>query len=212
LTLRADAYLNDVFINCPFDDAYAATFEALIFAVYACGFRPRSALELDDASQTRIDKLYGIIEQCRYGLHDLSRTEPDEENGLPRFNMPLELGIFLGAKRFGSDTQKQKRCLVLDIEPYRYQKFISDLAGIDIRAHGGDPRQAVTCTRDWLANVSRRKLPSARFLLAKYDRFVVEQPAMAHGLGFHAGQMPYVDFENLLTSWLLTPSSTPDDA
>lgn len=113
-----------MFINCPFDDKYRALFHALIFGIYACGFRARSARELDDGGQTRIDKLYGLIDACRYGVHDLSRTELDKTHRLPRFNMPLELGIFLGAKRFGGRRQKEKRLLILDIEAYRYQKFV----------------------------------------------------------------------------------------
>ena len=128
---------DDVFINCPFDLEYNPTFRALVFAIYACGFRPRSALELDDGGQTRIEKLFNLIDACRYGIHDLSRTELDAKHGLPRFNMPFELGIFLGAKRFGAG-QKAKRALILDIDRYRYQKFISDLAGMDIHEHGGD--------------------------------------------------------------------------
>lgn len=149
---------NDVFLNCPFDQAYAAIFNAVVFTVYACDFRPRCALEMDDASETRIDKLYGIVEQCRYGVHDLSRTELDEVSGLPRFNMPLELGLFLGAKRYGDEEQRRKRALVLDTERYRYQRFISDLAGVDVQDHGADAERAVTRVRDWLATVSRRKL------------------------------------------------------
>jgi hypothetical protein len=43
---------DDVFINCPFDDAFAPTFRALIFAILVCGFRTRSARELDDGGQT----------------------------------------------------------------------------------------------------------------------------------------------------------------
>ena len=46
--------------------------------------------------------------------------------------MPLELGPFLGAKRFGDPVQREKRKLILDLEQYRYQKSISDLEGIDI--------------------------------------------------------------------------------
>ena len=46
-------------------------------------------------------KIYGLIEECRYGIHDLSRTKLDEINALPRFNMPIELGLFLGAMRYG---------------------------------------------------------------------------------------------------------------
>jgi hypothetical protein len=72
-------------------------------------FLPRSARELDDGGEPRIEKLYGIIEQCCYGIHDLSRTALDAQNKLPRFNMPLELGIFMGAKRHGQPAQRRHR-------------------------------------------------------------------------------------------------------
>jgi len=167
---------DDVFINCPFDRDYAPIFRALIITVYICGFRPRSAQELDDGGQTRIDKLLNLIDECRYGIHDLSRTELDAANGLPRFNMPLELGIFLGAKRYGGKAQKLKRLLILDIEQYRYQRFISDLAGSDIHGHGGDPVRALRETRDWLANVSRRQLPSADRVARTCEAFLADLP------------------------------------
>lgn len=193
----------DVFINCPFDAQFRPLFQALIFVIYACGFRARSARELDDGGQTRIDKLYGLIETCRYGIHDLSRTELDRTHRLPRFNMPLELGIFLGAKRFGGSKQKQKRLLILDIEPYRYQKFISDLAGIDIHAHDGQPERAIAATRDWLANVSRLQLPGSQPLIRLYRRFGRVLPRLAKEIGVDATNPPYVDFERMLTGWLL---------
>jgi hypothetical protein len=58
-----------------------------------CGFRPRCALELDDSAEVRIDKILRKIAECRFGVHDLSRTELDAASALPRFNMPLELGL-----------------------------------------------------------------------------------------------------------------------
>jgi hypothetical protein len=200
---------DDVFINCPFDDGYSPTFRSLIFAIYACGFQPRSARELDDSAQTRIDKLYSIIEQCRYGVHDLSRTELDAENNLPRFNMPLELGIFLGAKRYGDESQKDKRALILDIEQYRYQRFISDLAGMDIHGHNGNPEMAITHTRDWLANVSRRKLPASALLVDVHPRFLGELPAIAQALHFDADEIPSVDFERMVVGWLAEAPEIP---
>ena len=194
---------SDVFINCPFDRDYAPQFEALIFGVLACGFRPRSARELDDGGQTRIDKLYGIIEECRYGVHDLSRTQLDAANQLPRFNMPLELGIFLGAKRFGGESHKAKRCLILDVEPYRYQRFISDLAGMDIADHGGQVGRTLTRLRDWLTNVSRRQgMIGGPSLIAAHGRFRAELPAMAMALGLDPAAISYVDFEQIATRWL----------
>lgn len=193
-----------MFINCPFDDAYRPTFRALIFAIYACGFRPRSAMELDDGGQTRIDKLYGLIGECRYGIHDLSRTELDAAHQLPRFNMPLELGLFLGAKRFGGKAQSAKRLLILDVERYRYQRFVSDLAGMDIHGHGGDAIEALRKTRDWLANVSRRQLPSADRVARLFQTFMADLPALAADLEFDPENIPYVDFERMIVGWLLT--------
>jgi hypothetical protein len=195
--------VDDVFINCPFDDDFNPIFRALIFAILFCGFRPRSARELDDGGQTRIGKIYGLIEECRYGIHDLSRTELDEVNALPRFNMPLELGIFLGAKRFGGKHQKLKRVLIFDVEQFRYQRFISDLAGMDIHAHAGNPLQALAKLRDWLANVSRRELPSAERTRQSYVAFQGNLPALAAALDFEPDGIPYVDFERIVAKWLL---------
>ncbi len=195
--------LGDVFINCPFDEGYADTFRALIFAIYACGYVPRSAREADDGGEPRIEKLYRLIEACRFGIHDLSRTDLDRVHGLPRFNMPLELGIFLGAKRYGGETHKSKRALILDVDQYRYQRFISDLAGMDIHEHEGDPMRALRQTRDWLATVSRRRLLSADRLTRLYEQFVAELPALARSLEFDPDRITYIDFERFAVEWLL---------
>jgi hypothetical protein len=181
---------DDVFINCPFDEEYAPTFEALIFAVYACGFRVRSARELSDASQSRIEKLYAIIAESRYGVHDLSRVELDTKHGYPRFNMPFELGVFLGAKRYGGEDQQAKRVLLLDVDPHRFKIFLSDMSGSDVDDHGGDPRRAVERLRDWLANVSRRKIPGSKLILELYDRFAADRPAIAAAAGHDPGNVP----------------------
>jgi len=193
----------DVFINCPFDDDFAPSFRALVFAVTRCGFRARCAREMDDGSETRIDKLYRIIEESRYGIHDLSRTELDGVNHLPRFNMPLELGIFLGSKRFGDADQKQKRCLILDVSQYRYQKFISDIAGMDITAHRGSPTNVVRCARDWLATATGRKsVPPAAVVSRSYQRFALALPRLAEGVGTDVDGLIYSDYERLVIGWV----------
>jgi len=84
-------YSKNVFINCPFDGPYKPMFEAIVFAVFDCGFLPRCALETDDSGQVRIDKIFNIIASCKFGINDLSRAELDPATGLPRFNMPLWL-------------------------------------------------------------------------------------------------------------------------
>lgn len=118
-----------MFLNVPFDRRYRDLFNALVFTIHHCRFVARCALEVDDGSQVRVDKLYGIIDECQYGVHDLSRVTLDSANRLPRFNMPLELGIFLGAKRFGGAHHRNKRALILDRDQWRYQTYCSDIAG-----------------------------------------------------------------------------------
>jgi hypothetical protein len=148
--MAASPYNRNVFVNCPFDPQYRDLFRAIVFAVVDCGFEVRCALEVGDAAEVRIDKIERLIEESRFGNHDLSRTELDPASQLPRFNMPLELGMFLGAKRFGNKRQRRKGCLVLDRERYRYQQFMSDISGQDIEPHGDDYNTAITVVRNWL--------------------------------------------------------------
>ena len=68
-----------------------------MFVIFDCGFEARCALEDDDASRVRVDKIYDLISESKYGIHDISRVTLDHVHRLPRFNMPLELGLWLGA-------------------------------------------------------------------------------------------------------------------
>ncbi|MCF4126056.1 hypothetical protein [Methylobacterium sp. SyP6R] len=114
----------DVFINCPFDPEYTEIFNAIVFTVVRSGYRARCALEMDDGAENRLYKIIKIIGECPFGIHDISRTETNGEPPLPRFNMPLELGLWLGAHHLGRTDQAGKRCIVFDREPYRYHRFI----------------------------------------------------------------------------------------
>src|SRR6266478_4893698 len=169
-----------VFINCPFDKQYQPFFDATVFCVVACGFEPRCTLELTDAGEVRIENIYRLIAQCNHSVHDISRTEvEDQPFRLPRFNMPLELGIFLGAKRFGGRSS-QKRCLILDRAPYRYQRFISDIAGQDIPADDNNPRIVIRRVRDWLqAAPGNAAIPGGAAIWTRYRRFRRELPIIA---------------------------------
>ncbi len=91
-------YASHVFINCPFDKQYQPIREAIIFAIFDCGFIPRSVLEENNSSDVRFEKIKHLISISKFGVHDISRTSLDSRNKLPRFNMPLELGVFIGAK------------------------------------------------------------------------------------------------------------------
>ena len=138
-------------------------FDGIVFAITDLGFVARSAREEDDGGEFRLAKIQRIIEQCRYGVHDISAVTLDSTHSLPRFNMPLELGLFLGCKRYGSNRQRYKVSLIFDRDPYRYQVFISDIAGQDIHPHNNDVKTAIRELRTWLATASERtKLPGGK--------------------------------------------------
>ena len=197
------SYEDSVFINCPFDRAYRAIFNALVFVVHECGYFARSALEIEDSGQVRIQKIQELILDCRLGIHDISRTEPEPETKLPRFNMPLELGLFLGAKRYGDARQQTKSCKILDTERFRYQKFCSDIAGQDISAHGGDPERVVKVVRDWLrANRPAVSIPGGSRLVRRYYQFQDDLPTLCESLMLDVDELTFIDFQNIVIEWL----------
>lgn len=193
---------DDVFLNHPLDDQYRPLRDAVVFAVHDCGFRARSALEAVDASENRLDKIYRIIGECPFGIHDVSRTELTAE-GLPRFNMPFELGIFLGCKQFGGPTQRAKSCLVLDRERYRYQKFLSDLSGVDIESHADDPDIAIRRVRDWLKTASDRpSIAGATAIRHRYERFRGNLPEILDRAEMTESEMTFFDYAGFVADWL----------
>ncbi|HYR06443.1 MAG TPA: hypothetical protein VEQ60_01665 [Longimicrobium sp.] len=198
------SYDNSVFINCPFDSTYRPLFEAVAFAVYDCGFYPRTALEVEDSSEVRMDKIVRLIAECRLAVHDVSRTQLDRDSRLPRFNMPLELGIFIGAKEFGEGEQRRKAAVVLDTERYRYQRYISDIAGSDIRAHGRAPGRAIHQVRSFLSThcADRSILPGGEMIAARYAAFRRGLARACEKLHLRLDELTFRDLTTLMVAWL----------
>jgi hypothetical protein len=194
-----------VFINCPFDRTYRPILRALLFAVHDCGFQARSALEVDDAGEVRVQKIIRIIGESRLGIHDISRVELDPASKLPRFNMPLELGLFLGAKAYGNADQQTKRLLILDSEPYRYQKYCSDIAGQDIHAHDNKPHVAIELVRNWLVTTPAAQgsvIPSGSIIAQRYRAYRATLPSWCERLHFNPRRLTFADDIILITGWL----------
>lgn len=182
-----------IFINCPFDAAFAGMFDAFVFTATFCGFTVRSALEVSDSGDLRMAKIVRLIEQSKFSLHDISRVELDEKSGLPRFNMPIELGIALGMKHLGRAKLRDHCLLVLDREKYRYQIFASDLSGVDIVAHDGNPEKAIHAIRDFLAPQSGTPLPGPQAISEAKEAFDRELPALAMEARQKLADLTFVD-------------------
>jgi len=195
-------YDRNVFINCPFDEVYAPLFEAIVFAVYDLGFVPRSARERLDSSEIRLHKIIALIRRSRLSIHDLSRTDLDDTTALPRFNMPLELGIDLGCKTF-SRTHARKSFLIFDSEQYRFQKYLSDIGGQDIHRHGNDPKMAVQRVRDWLkAETPLSAFQSGALVYERYLEFQRDLPSLCAKLRYDLDNLTFADFADTISAWL----------
>ena len=198
-------YAKSVFINCPFDPQYDDIFDAIVFAVQHAGMRARCAKEYADGANNRLSNISTIIEECKYGIHDISRIETTIVNGvsLPRFNMPLELGLFLGCKRFGDTRQQSKSCLILDSTPFRYRDFVSDIAGQDIHTHNNDAHEAIRVVCRWLSAVDKRRdIPGGAITIRRYTKFRNQLPRFYNALHKEPGDVVYVDYVNAITEWL----------
>lgn len=168
---RREQFDRNVFINCPFDQDYLPLARALVFSLLKLGFEPRIATERADSGEDRIGKIRELIQISRFSIHDLSRMEPLKPEDLPRFNMPFELGLDLGCRYYGNTRNKTKLCLILEREPYRYRKVLSDISGNDIRAHQNDPEALIRELRNWFFVSAGEPLPAGGRVWTQYNRF-----------------------------------------
>jgi hypothetical protein len=90
------AFDRNVFVNCPFDEAYLPLLRPILFVTLYLGLTPRIALENLDSGRPRIEKIIALIEQSKYAVHDLSRMQAERAGEYYRLNMPFELGLDLG--------------------------------------------------------------------------------------------------------------------
>jgi len=207
--MSRNEYGRNVFINCPFDSDYSPIFEAIIFAVHDAGFRPKCARERLDSSEIRLQKIVRLIRESRFSIHDLSRTELDSVSALPRFNMPLELGIDLGCKAF-SRRHNDKSFLIFDSDKYRFHKYISDIGGQDVHQHSNDPKVAITRVRDWLRTESHRGgMPGGSTIYNRYVSFRTDLPQICAKLRLDVNDLSFVDFSYTVATWLRPARTRP---
>jgi hypothetical protein len=160
-----------VFINCPFDEAYKPLLQALAFCCVSFGFAPRLASENMDSASIRLGRITALIKECRYSVHDLSRSQASKKGEFARMNMPFELGVDYGCRAYSEHPLNQKRILILDEKRYRYQAALSDLAGCDPEAHDGDYEKLITVVRNWLVNEAGAAPQAASAVVYAYQDF-----------------------------------------
>jgi hypothetical protein len=144
MSTRADSDRDRrVFMNCPYDNDYRPYLDAMILAVVCCGFTPVSAIKIEAADDTRMDRIRHQMCDSRHSIHDLSRyrlgrakQEPDGADaslGLARFNMPFELGLAVEMKLNPSPRHAEAahRWIALAPADMPVRTVISDLGAWD---------------------------------------------------------------------------------
>ncbi len=139
-----------VFINCPYDAAFAPLMNAVLFATVCCGFVPRSANESGKVGTARIDRIVDTLFASRYSIHDLTRCRGEGDEELSRFNMPLELGMAMALARWTRKKKTPHEWFVLVPDGHAYHRFISDLAAYDPARYDGSVGTIVQRVMSWL--------------------------------------------------------------
>jgi hypothetical protein len=195
----------DVFVNCPFDDEYLPLLRPILFTIVDLGFTPRIALESLDSGRPRIEKIISLIEGSKFAIHDLSRLQAESVGEYYRMNMPFELGLDVGCRLFKAGMSSQKKCLILESEPYRYQAAISDLSNSDIAAHGNDPVRALSAVRNWLSNQAGLRPPGPAAISARFASFMFANYLALKSRGYSpedVDRLPIAELVDEMRRWV----------
>lgn len=93
--------------------------------------------------------------------------------------------------------------LIVDREPHRYQAFLSDIAGQDIRSHGDSADTLITVVRNWLSTATKRKtIPGAAVIRQRYADFTAQLPELCAGLQLQPDELLFNEFTLIAASWL----------
>lgn len=199
------AFTKNVFINCPFDNQYFPVLRAVLFTIVYLDYKPKIS-ETSDSGKVRIQSIKKLIEESKYSIHDISRVELNS-SGLPRFNMPLECGIDFGAQEFGSAPLNEKVFLILESVPFRYQKFMSDIAGNDIQYHKNETELVIKRVRDFLNGHIKNRLPFPAHIYAAFVEFLLDyKTTTAPKNKFNPDDInaiPFSDLIELMNEWLI---------
>ena len=142
-----------VFLNCPFDGPYRPLLDALVFTCVRAGFHPLPAPSTGRSGTPRLDRILKALEDCRYSIHDLSRSHGEGDQNLARFNMPLELGMAMATRgRAPGDDAHEYLVLVRDAAG-PHHRYISDLGGLDPQAYDGTVERLVAELLKWLLDL-----------------------------------------------------------
>jgi hypothetical protein len=200
---QGDRVNNQVFVNCPFDEAYRGLLRPLLFTIIYLGFTPRIASEYLNSAQNRIIKICELIKTSSFSIHDLSKCKSSKRDEFFRMNMPFEFGVDYGNYIFNN---RDKKMLILEGNRYDFQKAISDLSGVDAKCHNNEPEDVVRCIRDWMieANILL-DADSPTVIWYRFTDFASDFYDERKAAGFSdkdLNDMPTPEYINAIRNWV----------
>ena len=199
-------FSKNVFINCPFDDQYIPLLKSILFTIIYLGFTPRIALERFDSGEARINKIIDLIKASKFSIHDLSRIKSSKKSEYFRLNMSFELGVDIGCRIFKDGQAKDKKCLILEKERYRYQKALSDLSNSDIKSHDNEPEEVIRQIRDWFVVNELERADSGTIIWDSFNKFMADFYLKRKKEGFREKdiqRMPIPEFIRFINEWII---------
>jgi hypothetical protein len=188
-------FAKSVFINCPFDTKFKPLLDVILFTIHDCDFTARHALESIGGKESRLAKIYRLINESQWSIHDLSRVQLSTGNKLPRFNMPFECGLAFGAMQYGKTNQRD--ALVLTGVDFQDKASLSDLAGIDPGYHQNNPQLVISRVRKFLASKSSGKsIRGANAIFKRYKKFNLKLHTIAQTKGISKKEIESFDYIN----------------
>lgn len=170
-----------VFLNYPFDDEFASLEDAIHFPIIAANLLPLCAKDLTSPDRPRLDMLVSAISNCHYSLHDLSRGKGEGDDNFARMNMPIETGM---AMFHALHTQRRDhRCAFFVASPHDYQRFASDLAGLDPKCHDNNEDVLVNAVYEWLRDVVPPNIFNSKPPKSVVDQFHIYKERLLRVIG-----------------------------
>ncbi|NJL27953.1 MAG: hypothetical protein HC897_08665 [Thermoanaerobaculia bacterium] len=203
---------NNVFVNCPFDEAYYHLLRPLLFTIVGLGYNPRIASERSDSAENRIDKICNLVEESKYSIHDLSRLRSRRSKEFARMNMPFELGVDYGSRLFGSPLLRTKKFLILVTRHNDLVDALSDLSGVDVKTHEDKPEDVVRAVRNWFVEtVHQKSTPSPSAIWLRFADFTSDFYDARKAQGYSErdlNMMPVLEYVRFIRSWFETSGET----
>jgi hypothetical protein len=122
-----------VFLNVPYDARFQPLYVAYIVGLTQLGLTPVMPLAIP-GGRARIDRIFELLQTCRYSIHDLSRVQVNRARAnTPRFNMPFELGLAVAWSKLHPERHT---FFAMEAVRGRASQSLSDMAATDFNIHG----------------------------------------------------------------------------